>query len=276
MTSRRSSRLSGPGSSRWPPACWATRPRPRTSCSTPCLADSVGVALQVAKVRQPAPQDRLTDREIVDAFMAAARGGDLERLIGLLAPDAGVTADVAAIAAGTPERIAGRRQVAEFFDGSAHAALAVTHGNRPATRGSTAASPRCCSTSRPPTGRCSPSSPAPIPACWGASPDARPPTSPDARPPTPPDARPPIEERNAHEVHDLPPAGRPVRSGAPGRQRRRRPQRTGPHLKDAEKAGDASHQPARDAMRGRWRHPRKSLGWYRDMKAAFAALPETS
>lgn len=46
------------------------------------------------------------------------------------------------------------------------------------------------------------------------------------------------------------------------------------HLKEAEKAGDASHQPARDEMKARWRRPRKSLGWYNDMKAAFAALPE--
>lgn len=46
------------------------------------------------------------------------------------------------------------------------------------------------------------------------------------------------------------------------------------HLKDAEKAGDASHQAARDAMKGRWLHPKKSMGWYNDMKKAFAALPE--
>ena len=46
------------------------------------------------------------------------------------------------------------------------------------------------------------------------------------------------------------------------------------HLKEAENAGDASHQEARDAMKGRWRRPRKSLGWYRDIKKAFAQLPE--
>jgi len=48
------------------------------------------------------------------------------------------------------------------------------------------------------------------------------------------------------------------------------------HLKEAEKAGDAIHQPARDAMKGRWRHPKKSMGWYTDTKRAFAALPEDS
>lgn len=46
------------------------------------------------------------------------------------------------------------------------------------------------------------------------------------------------------------------------------------HLKQAEKDGDAAHQPARDEMKGRWRHPRKSLGWYGEMKRAFADLPE--
>jgi len=46
------------------------------------------------------------------------------------------------------------------------------------------------------------------------------------------------------------------------------------HLKEAEKAGDATHQEARDAMKNRWRHPKQSMGWYRDMKAAFAALPD--
>lgn len=84
-----------------------------------------------AKVRQPAPEERLSDWEVVDAFMAAAREGDFDSLLRLLAPDAGVTADAAAVSAGTPERIDGRREVAEFFNGSAHAALPVYVGERP-------------------------------------------------------------------------------------------------------------------------------------------------
>ncbi len=71
------------------------------------------------------------DREVVDAFMAAAREGDFDALLRLLAPEATITADAAAIATGTPERIEGRRQIAEFFNGSAHAALAVTVDARP-------------------------------------------------------------------------------------------------------------------------------------------------
>jgi len=46
------------------------------------------------------------------------------------------------------------------------------------------------------------------------------------------------------------------------------------HLKEAVKAGDANHQEAREAMKGRWRHPKKSMDWYRDTKQAFAALPD--
>ena len=45
------------------------------------------------------------------------------------------------------------------------------------------------------------------------------------------------------------------------------------HLKDSVKAGDASHQEARDEMKGRWRHPKKAMGWYKDAKASFAKSP---
>lgn len=83
-----------------------------------------------AKVRQPAPEDQLDDWEVVDAFMAAARGGDVDALLALLAPDAGITADAAAIGMGTPERIDGRGEIAQFFNGSAHAALSVYVGAR--------------------------------------------------------------------------------------------------------------------------------------------------
>jgi RNA polymerase sigma factor (sigma-70 family) len=86
-----------------------------------------------AKISDPAPDDRPAAWEIVDAFMAAARQGDFYRLIQLLAPDADVTADRAAIVAGTPEGIRGRREVAEFFNGSAQSALPVHVGDRPAT-----------------------------------------------------------------------------------------------------------------------------------------------
>ena len=84
-----------------------------------------------AKVGQATPEDGLAEWEVVDAFMAAAREGDFARLLELLAPGAAITADAAAVAAGTPERVEHRREVAAFFDGSAHAALAVYVGERP-------------------------------------------------------------------------------------------------------------------------------------------------
>ncbi len=46
------------------------------------------------------------------------------------------------------------------------------------------------------------------------------------------------------------------------------------HLKDAVAAGDSIHQAARDDMKGRWLHPKKSMDWYRDTKKAFSELPE--
>ena len=86
-----------------------------------------------AKVAQPRPEDRLADWEVVDAFMAAAKGGELDRLLRLLAPDATIGADVAAVLAGTPRRIEGREEVASFFNGSAQAALPVFVEDRPGT-----------------------------------------------------------------------------------------------------------------------------------------------
>ena len=86
-----------------------------------------------AKVAQPHPEDRLADWEVVDAFMAAARNGDFERLLRMLAPDATVTADEAAVLVGTPQRIEGRDEVATFFNGSAQSALPVFVDDRPGT-----------------------------------------------------------------------------------------------------------------------------------------------
>ncbi|GAB2970029.1 hypothetical protein [Nocardioides montaniterrae] len=46
------------------------------------------------------------------------------------------------------------------------------------------------------------------------------------------------------------------------------------HLKELADAGDAAHVPAREEMKGRWKRPIAGMGWYRDTKKAFAALPE--
>jgi RNA polymerase sigma factor (sigma-70 family) len=75
------------------------------------------------KMTASSPGGPVSDWQIVDAFLSAARGGDLERLLTLLAPDAEVSADAAALLAGTPSSIRGREAVAGFFNGAARAAL---------------------------------------------------------------------------------------------------------------------------------------------------------
>lgn len=84
-----------------------------------------------ARVKPPALEGRLADWEVVDVFLAAAREGDFGRLLQLLAPEAVVAGDEAAILVGTPARIDGRQQVATFFNGAAAAALPVFVGDRP-------------------------------------------------------------------------------------------------------------------------------------------------
>ena len=46
------------------------------------------------------------------------------------------------------------------------------------------------------------------------------------------------------------------------------------HLREAVKAGDASHEEALKAMKGRWKNPFAGMGWYNQVKKDFAALPE--
>jgi hypothetical protein len=46
------------------------------------------------------------------------------------------------------------------------------------------------------------------------------------------------------------------------------------HLKEIVAGGDESHKDALKAMKGRWKNPVKGMGWYRQTKRDFAALPE--
>lgn len=46
------------------------------------------------------------------------------------------------------------------------------------------------------------------------------------------------------------------------------------HLKEVVAAGDEGHQKAAKEMKGRWRNPIKGMGWYKQVKKDFAALPE--
>jgi RNA polymerase sigma-70 factor, ECF subfamily len=72
--------------------------------------------------------ERRTHREVVDAFLEAARGGDLGRLLSLLAPDAIMHADAAGITMGTEAVYAGADAVAARFNGVRGAAPVTIDG----------------------------------------------------------------------------------------------------------------------------------------------------
>jgi hypothetical protein len=46
------------------------------------------------------------------------------------------------------------------------------------------------------------------------------------------------------------------------------------HLKDVVANGDAAHGGALKEMKSRWRRPISGMGWYKNAKREFAALPE--
>lgn len=66
--------------------------------------------------------DPVLQRNVVDAFLRAARSGDFETLLSLLSPDVALVADAAAVALGAPERKDGPFDVATRFSGGAQAA----------------------------------------------------------------------------------------------------------------------------------------------------------
>jgi hypothetical protein len=46
------------------------------------------------------------------------------------------------------------------------------------------------------------------------------------------------------------------------------------HLKEMVASGDETHRAARESMKGRWKNPIAGMGWYRNVKRDFAALPD--
>ena len=60
----------------------------------------------------PPDPDLARQREVVDAFLAAARGGDLRGLLAVLDPEVTVRADAAAAPTGAPRRVRGAAAVA--------------------------------------------------------------------------------------------------------------------------------------------------------------------
>lgn len=81
---------------------------------------------RVRGVSEASDADLSRQREIVDAFLAASRGGDLNALLAVLDPDVVVRADQAAVQAGggKPE-IRGAHAVANLLIGRAQAARSV-------------------------------------------------------------------------------------------------------------------------------------------------------
>jgi RNA polymerase sigma factor (sigma-70 family) len=103
----------------------------------PIVGRSPAAARQLAsrarrRVQGSAPvpdADRSRQRKIVDAFLAAARGGDFAALLAVLDPDVMVRADLAAVQAGVSREVRGAAAVADTFSGRARAAkLALVDG----------------------------------------------------------------------------------------------------------------------------------------------------
>ena len=69
------------------------------------------------------PEADLTrQREVVDAFLAASRGGDLDALLAVLDPDVVARADSTAVRMGASREVRGAAAVADTFSGRARAA----------------------------------------------------------------------------------------------------------------------------------------------------------
>lgn len=79
----------------------------------------------------PGGEDFSRRRQVVGAFLVAARTGDLDGLLRLLAPDAIMRADSAAVAVGSPALVSGAAEIAGVFAGRAQTAeVALIDGLR--------------------------------------------------------------------------------------------------------------------------------------------------
>ncbi len=70
--------------------------------------------------------DRARKRQVVEAFIAAAKTGDFDALVALLDPDVVFRSDAQAIRMGGPAEVHGPAAVGAFFDGRAQAAVPGT------------------------------------------------------------------------------------------------------------------------------------------------------
>jgi len=91
----------------------------RSAAATRQLASRARRRVQGAPV---ADLDRSRKREVVEAFLSAARAGDFEALVAVLDPAVVLRADAAAVRMGGPAELDGAAAVAAFFNGRASAA----------------------------------------------------------------------------------------------------------------------------------------------------------
>lgn len=105
------------------------RRRVRRSAEDPSAQSSGSDRRSAAGARAEANgSSSRTERRIVDAFLAAARGGDFDVLLSLLDPECVLRSDEFASLMGAPHRIESGTNVADFFNGKAAAAIRATIG----------------------------------------------------------------------------------------------------------------------------------------------------
>lgn len=93
----------------------------RSPAATRQLASRARRRVRSADAARSSPA-RTRQREVVAAFLAAARGGDFAALLTMLDPGVVLTADAAAVAMGAPEALRGPDAVAQRFNGGARSA----------------------------------------------------------------------------------------------------------------------------------------------------------
>ena len=99
---------------------------PVVSRSAPATRQLASRARRRVRRQESDPDtNRLMQAKLVDAFLAAARGGDLAELVALLAPDVVLRADATTVAIGAAAQTRGADQVAAFCQRArgAHAVL---------------------------------------------------------------------------------------------------------------------------------------------------------
>jgi RNA polymerase sigma-70 factor (ECF subfamily) len=85
---------------------------------------------RVQRVDAAPDADRTHQRQVVEAFLAASRGGDFDTLLVLLDPGVVLRADEAAVLVGASKEVRGAAAVAETFSGRARVAkLALVDGS---------------------------------------------------------------------------------------------------------------------------------------------------